>query len=63
MSQARNLFHYQCMGKMLRTSTELQHDWLYSRDLDSSETLIGFERKFFLPRKQALTIIEDFRNA
>ena len=63
MSQARNLFHYQCMGKMLRASTELHHDWLYGRDLDSSETLIGLERKFFLPRKQALQIIEDFRNA
>jgi hypothetical protein len=51
------------MGKMLRASTDLHHDWLYYRDLDSIETLIGLERKFFLPRKQALQIIEDFRNA
>jgi len=63
MSDKRNLRHYQLAGIMARASTEQQHEWLAGRDLDSTETLLGLERKFFLPRKQALKIIEDFRNA
>ena len=63
MSDKRNLFHLQCAAKMARASTDHQHEWLKGRDLNSSETLIGLERKFFLPRKQALKIIEEFGNA
>lgn len=61
MSETRNLFHLQCAGKMARASTDDQIKWLAGRDLDSTETLIALERKFFLPRKQALKIILDNR--
>ena len=63
MSDTRNIWHLQCAGKMARASTDHQLEWLKGRDLDSTETLLGLERKFFLPRKQALKIIEDARNA
>jgi hypothetical protein len=64
MAEDRNLFHLRCAAMVARNCTEDQHKWLASReDLHSSETLIGLERKFFLPRKQALKIIEEYANA
>lgn len=63
MADKRNIWHLQCAGKMARASTDHQLEWLAGRDLDSTETLLGLERKFFLPRKQALNIIEEARNA
>ena len=48
---------------MARAATDHQIEWLLERkakgyDLQSSETIIAFERKFFLPHKQALKIID-----
>ena len=58
MADKRNIWHLQCAAKMARASTEQQSEWLSNReDIHSSETLIEFERKFFLPRKRALEII------
>lgn len=59
----KHSWHKQCAAIMARASTDHQYEWLKGRDLDSTETLLGLERKFFLPRKQALKIIEDTRNA
>jgi len=44
---------------MARGSTDHQIEWLQGKDLNSSETIIGLERKFFLGRKQAQTIIDS----
>ena len=59
MSETRNLFHLQCAGKMARASTDLQIEWLQGKDLNSTETLIALERKFFLGRKTALALINS----
>ncbi len=65
MSDTRNLFHLQCAAKIARNSTDQQIEWLLERKhrdeayLYSSEIIIAFERKFFLPRKQALKIIDS----
>lgn len=61
MLETRNLFHLQCAGKMARASTDHQIEWLKGKDLNSSETIIGLERKFFLGRKQAQTIIDSIK--
>ncbi len=46
---------------MARASTDIQIEWLQERDdINSTETLIAFERKFFLSRKRALTTINYF---
>jgi hypothetical protein len=56
--QDKHSWHKQCAAIMARASTEQQSEWLSNRDdIHSTETLIEFERKFFLPRKRALEII------
>jgi len=62
-TDTRNLFHLQCAGKMARASTEQQIKWLQNcrTPLDSNETIIAFERKFFLPRLAAQAIIDRFQ--
>lgn len=54
----KHSWHKQCAAKMARASTDKQSEWLSNReDIHSTETLIEFERKFFLSRKRALEII------
>ena len=64
MADTRNLFHLQMCGKMSRASTDNQETWLRGqamdgKDLQSSEIIIAFERKFFLPRNHAQYIIDN----
>jgi len=59
MSETRNLTRLQNAARMARGSTDHQIEWLQGKDLNSSETIIGLERKFFLGRKQAQTIIDS----
>ena len=64
MSETRNLWHLQCAGRMARASSDDQFEYLKNRFLDganlnTSEELIKFERKFFLPRRQAERIINS----
>ncbi len=65
MSDTRNLSQLQARGKALRDNTEQQIEWLLERKhrdeayMYSSEILIAFERKFFLPRKQAMKTINS----
>jgi len=64
MSETKKLHQLQATAEILRGDTRQQIEWLLERKhrdemyMYGSELLIAFERKFFLPRKQAMKIID-----
>lgn len=65
MSDTRNLFTLQTAGLMARNSIDAQKEYasqLLEQDLTESQRIIKLERKFFLPRNQALEIFACQQN-
>jgi len=53
-------YQKRCIASLKRSDTEAQIAWLQKReDINSFETLITLERKFFIGRKTALKLIDE----